>query len=159
MNKKIAMLIAVFVVGILPLVLADTSDHAYTASVGTASNIIITELDTSFSNCAVASSCDQITDSLNIQNTGNTAPSTGISAAFTSDVGGVYGLVDATNVIPGTNFQINSVALTANTSTTEVVAVGSLGAGADLNVSADLSIPGGQASGSYNGTVQLSWTA
>jgi len=158
MKKHGIVLLIAAIISIVPFVMADSS-HDYTATIGSTSNIIITELDTSFSNCAVASSCDQIASSLNIQNTGNAAPSTGISAAFTTNVATVYGLVSGSDVIPGNNFELNNTALANTLSTTEIVVVGDLGAGVDFNIPADLAIPAGQAAASYTGTVQLSWTA
>ena len=140
--------------------LAVDSDHTYTATVGAVSNIVVTELDVSFSNCQVAGNCDDITDSLTIENQGNTNPSSNMTAEFTTTNTTMYGLnASATDWIPGDNFGLNGVALT-NDGTTVVVATNTtLTAGYDQNWNATLSIPAGQAAGSYSGEVRLSWTA
>ena len=158
---KKAILSIAMIIFLAVMVWADDSDHTYTATVQGVSNIVITELDTAFGTCVPGSSCTQITDSLNVQNQGNTAPTAGLNGTFLSTNGTIYGLnlTTGADCIAGDNFDLNGVTFTDDGTAVQVIAAGSLTAGYDANWTADLSVPAGQASGSYSGTIRLTWTA
>ena len=148
----------VMLTALMAFVWAD-SEIDYSASVSGTSNVIITTLSSSFAACIPGNNCTTISDSLNIRNTGNEDPTTGINASFMTNVtASTYGLNVSTNYIAGGNFTLNATHLKSTNNSVEIIVNSSIPSSSDFNISATLYIPSGQAAGTYKGVVLLSWT-
>lgn len=160
MRKALIMIVAL-IVCIVPFAYVNAASEErffnYTATVESESNIEITNVSALDFGNVIPSLVYTDTDSLNIVNTGNREPTTGLNASFTTDIGGVYGLNSTTDVINASYFSLNSFALDTTGAPVEIVANTSIPAGADFNISAELEVPDGQAPGFYLGTVRINW--
>ena len=157
--KKTTILLIIFIL-LAVIVLADTDDHTYIATVGDISNIIITSSNTSFGLCVAGTSCTLIEESLRVRNEGNIPPSSNMTGVFITNNATTYGLnASATDWMPGDNFALNGVAFSNDGINVTVATNTTLISGYDLYWNATLNIPTGQASGNYEGTIRLSWNA
>jgi hypothetical protein len=160
--KKAIILVVALVACLLPLAFAAPGtmtwrNFTYYATVSGESNIIVTNLSTNFGTCIPNAWCTDLTNSLNVLNTGNQAPQTGINAAFTTTNTTTYGLISGANAIPGNNFWLNGTQLTSTAVPVQIIANTSIPAGANFNVTARLFIPAQQAAGAYSGIINLTW--
>ena len=136
------------------------SEITYSASISNVSNLIVTTISSSFATCVPGNNCTSIDNSINVRNTGNKAPATGINASFMTNVtASTYGLNFSTNYIAGGNFTLNATHLRSTNNSVEIVANGSIGSDTNISMAATLYIPSFQVAGTYKGVVLLSWTA
>ena len=161
MENKIAIVMAMTALMVAalaaPIVMAE--DVEYTASVVT-SNIVVAQMNTAFGDL-LAGASNELSPSLNLTNSGGAAAD--VDAKFTTNVGGLFGLVSGTDVIGGSNFEIgtdgNEAALNDVGSDTALGPNNQVPAGSSVNYDAILTVPGSQAVGSYTGNVRLTFTA
>ena len=121
-----------------------------------AANVVVTQNDVSFGNINKGGTAEILT-SLTLTNTGD-APAS-IEAKFITSSGATYGLINATNVIGGSNFSIGpdegeTALKNGNTSTS----ISTLAPGATVDYDAILYVPTAQVEGDYLGTVQITWS-
>lgn len=158
-NKLVIAIAALMVVALAaPVVMA--ADVSYSASVVT-SDVIVTPVNTAFGDI-LAGTSKEITDSLTLSNSGGAAAN--VDAKFTTPTGGpTYGLVSGADVMGGSNFQIGTDMneVTLDDIGTDIVlgASNQVPAGGSASYDAILAVPSGQAAGSYEGTIQLTFTA
>ena len=155
-NKLAIAIVALMVVALAaPAVMAD--DVGYSATVGTGQSTSVTASDGAFGNVNAGSDfADNVkADSITCQNVGNADAS--VNASFLSNVSGTtYGLVNASNVIGGSNFKLGNSTFNALTdSGAEVTLSDGVPAASTVTYDAKLKVPAGQAAGAYTGTVQL----
>ena len=156
MEKKIAIVIATLMMAALvaPAVMAD--DVEYSATVVTC-DISVTTDNIGFGNLVAGSDTNLIENSLYLHNIGGA--DCNVSAEFTtSNV--IYGLTSDSDVIGGSNFSIgpSSGSLVLLENTADDTFIGSVLASNNESYNANLKVPTGQATGFYNGTVQLTFT-
>lgn len=128
----------------------------YSATVFSGQNIVVGTVNGAFGDMMVSDN-ETITSSLPLTNDGDWTGT--VNAKFTTVVGLDYGLVSPamspTLVIPGDNFKLNGVTLSA---ANEDTLLGSVNAEETVTYSAELTVPSSQAAGVYGGTVELTFT-
>ena len=149
---------------ILPGAMAEPVD-SYTVTVSDGQSTSITSTtDVDFGALNPGTDNNEIPDSFGLTNVGNTDCT--ISAAFSTDEGGIYGLVNTTYVIGGGNFSMNNTDGTTPTYVDLDNDVGTTSMTTDNDVIADevedtwsvtLDIPAGQYAAIYSGTVELTF--
>ena len=159
MEKKIAIALAALMIAALvaPAVMAD--NVPYSATVTGGQSTTVTTSNGAFGSVKTGSGFDTnvITASINCTNVGTDAAS--VDAKFISNSGTTYGLVNGTNVIGGSNFQLGNATFNAlNDGGTDVSLTDGVPAEANVAYHAKLQVPAGQALGSYTGTVQLTFS-
>lgn len=137
-----------FVSWMLSVLTAETSSGG--------ANVAVTQNNVSFGNINKGGTAEIIA-SLNLTNTGD-APAS-IEAEFITSSGVTYGLINATNVIGGSNFSIgpngNETALDNGDISTSI---STLAPGDTVDYNAILYVPVAQVEGDYLGTVQITWS-
>ena len=106
-----------------------------------------------------AGTTNTIEPTFTLNNTGNLAAN--ITAAFTTDVGGIYGLINTTHVIAGTNFSLQSAAQTytpLGATVSGVMMVDDVPANTAEAWNAKLVIPAVQYAMVYTGTIQITFS-
>ena len=159
MKNKLAIAIVALMVAALaaPLVMAD--DVPYTATVTSGQSTSVTASIGTFSDVECPSDFDDnvITNSITCENVGNAAAS--VAAKFTTGDGTTYGLTKGSDVIGGSNFQLGDLTFdTLNDAGSDVTLTDGVPATSTVTYDAKLKVPSGQASGSYGGTVQLTFS-
>ena len=159
MEKKIAIALAALMVAALaaPAVMAD--NVPYSATVTGGQSTTVTTSNGAFGSVETGSGFETnvITASINCTNVGTDAAS--VAAKFLTNNGTIYGLVNDTNVIGGSNFMLGNATFNAlNDEGTDVMLTDGVPAGANVAYHAKLQVPAGQALGSYTGTVQLTFS-
>ena len=151
------------VAGIFAASAANPTD--YTLTVTSAQNTALTSDDTTLP-AALAGATSEQTSSFHLNNAGNVAAN--VSAQFTTDASGTYGLVSGANVIPGTSFYLKAateggayIPLLATASDTLITIEGDAVAADNVADYFDVqvSIPANKAAASYTGTVQLTFSS
>ena len=159
MEKKIAIALAALMVAALAAPVVMASDVPYSATVTGGQSTSVTTSNGAFGSVKTGSDFDTnvITASINCTNLGTDAAS--VAAKFITNVETTYGLVNDTNVIGGSNFQLGNAIFNAlNDEGTDVMLTDGVPAGANVAYHAKLQVPAGQALGSYTGTVQLTFS-
>ena len=161
MENKIVIAIATLMVVALAAPVVMAADVPYTATVSTAANVAVGINGAAFGS-VLAGTTHEITDSLTLTNTGNSVAS--VSAKFTTNDGGTYGLTTSTNtVIGGSNFQIgidgSELALSNGDTNTALAGSNVAASGGTVNYDAILTVPAGQEAGDYTGNVLLTFTS
>jgi len=137
-----------FVSWMLSVLTAETSSGA--------ANVVVTQNDVSFGNINKGGTAEIIA-SLNLTNTGD-APAS-IEAKFITSSGATYGLINATNVIGGSNFSIGPDEGEIPLSDGDIsTSISTLAPGATVDYDAILYVPTAQVEGDYLGTVQITWS-
>ena len=159
MEKKIAIALAVLMIAALaaPVVMAD--NVPYSATVTGGQSTTVTTSNGAFGSVETGSGFETnvITASINCTNAGTDAAS--VAAKFLTNNGTIYGLVNDTNVIGGSNFMLGNATFNAlNDEGTDVMLTDGVPAGANVAYHAKLQVPAGQALCSYTGTVQLTFS-
>ena len=159
MEKKIAIALAVLMIAALaaPVVMAD--NVPYSATVTGGQSTTVTSSNGAFGSVKTGSGFETnvITASINCTNAGTDAAS--VAAKFLTNSGTIYGLVNDTNVIGGSNFMLGNATFNAlNDEGTDVMLTDGVPADANVAYHAKLQVPAGQALGSYTGTVQLTFS-
>ena len=158
MENKIAIAMAALMVVALAAPAVMAHDANYSATVTGTANVAVTLNDGTFGGVAAGTETE-ITDSLELNNTGNAAAD--VSAKFITNVSGNHGLVNASNVIGADNFKIgtdgNETALNPDGSDKPLGIDNRVPALQIRNYDAKLNVPVGQALGSYSGTVRLTF--
>ncbi len=161
MDKKIGIAMAALMVAALvaPAVMAQ-ENVGYSASVSGTATVAVTITDNTFGDVPAGTTAS-ITPSLNLNNTGNAAAD--VNARFTTNVSGLYGLVNASNVIGGTNFSIGRngttlVPLNDDNTNPPLGPLNRVPASTAIDYNAALFVPVGTLLGSYSGNVQLTFT-
>lgn len=167
-TKTISLIILIIIMAIGIIVLpgamaASVDSYVVTISSGQSTSITTTT-DVLFGALAPGTDDNEIADSFGLTNVGNTDCT--VSAAFSTDEGGVYGLVNTTYVIGGGNFSMNNTEGTTPTYVDLDNLVDATSMTTDNNVIADatedtwsvtLDIPVGQYAAIYTGTVELTF--
>ena len=159
MEKKIAIALAVLMIAALaaPVVMADNVPYSATVTGGQSTTVISS--NGAFGSVKTGSGFETnvITASINCTNVGTDAAS--VAAKFLTNNGTIYGLVNDTNVIGGSNFMLGNATFNAlNDEGTDVMLTDGVPADANVAYHAKLQVPAGQALGSYTGTVQLTFS-
>ena len=161
-TKKIAIALAVMIVTAIAAPAAMGADVGYSAIVGEGQNTVLTIVNgTAFGNVESPSTNNQINDTFKLNNNGNKAAE--VKAKFTSDVGGIYGLVSGTDVIGGSNFSLQAdgggTKDALNNAGTDVTLSYQVPAdGNDHAYDAWLDVPAMTPDGTYNGNVQITFS-
>ena len=145
----------------VPMVGADVSGDTtpdYIATVtSTTFDITVEVKDTDFGELARGTAGD-IDKSLKIKNKGSVGFT--MSAAFTTQRGGTYGMNSTNDVIPGTNFGMkehSSSSYTVLTATTTATTICSSTA-KDTYIDVKLDVPSGVHAEDYSGTIELTFS-
>jgi len=171
MNKNIlaiAICIAL-VAGIYAASAAESGTPSnYTLTVTSAQNTALNTLDTALDE-VLAGAVSTTASTFTLNNTGNVAAN--VSAQFTTNATGAnastYGLVNGTNVIPGTSFYLNAttesgayIPLSASATGTLITVEGNaVVADSELDYfDVQVTVPAAQVSAIYTGTVQLTFS-
>jgi hypothetical protein len=129
---------------------------AETSGAAPGPNVVVTRNNVSFGNITRGGT-REILASLTLQNTGTA--SANIQAKFINSSGATYGLVNASNVIGGSNFSIGpNTYETALSNGNFQTAISTLAPGATVNYDAILHVPIAQTQGNYAGTVEITWS-
>lgn len=137
-----------FVSWMLSVLTAETSSGA--------ANVVVTQNDVSFGNINKGDTAEILT-SLTLENTGD-APAS-IEAKFITSSGATYGLINATNVIGGSNFSIGPDGSETALDNGDIsTSISTLAPGATVDYDAILYVPAAQVDGDYLGTVQITWS-
>jgi len=159
MEKKIAIALAVLMIAALAAPVVMAGDVPYSATVTGGQSTTVTSSNGAFGSVKTGSGFETnvITASINCTNAGTDAAS--VAAKFLTNSGTIYGLVNDTNVIGGSNFMLGNATFNAlNDEGTDVMLTDGVPADANVAYHAKLQVPAGQALGSYTGTVQLTFS-
>ena len=145
-----AVMISMIAACAVPMAGAETEEYTATVTVSTI-DITILQANTNFGDIARGDT-GTIAQSLHIRNKGQTAT---MSAKFTTSEGSVYGMLSDNydDVIPGTNFELEDVALNGGGSDEEICDITK----GTTWISADLHAPDNVYADSYTGTIELTF--
>jgi hypothetical protein len=166
-NKKVAFALAVMMVATLTvpaitgqLVFDDTPE--YTVTVLTGCDVTIGIVNTDFGNILAGDSAE-LTPTFNLTNIGDWNAT--VEAKFLTNDGAVWGMQSDANMIPGNNFGLEAVDLgetvytnLANSDTDTVIPPELPADASTYNYDAQLIVPAMQASGTYTGMIQLTFS-
>jgi hypothetical protein len=147
-----AVMISMIAACAVPMVGAEAEEYTATVTVSTI-DITILQANTNFGEIARGGT-GTIAQSLHIQNKGQIAT---MAAKFTTSEDSVYGMLSDNydDVIPGTNFELEDVALNAEETDKEICQITK----GTTWISADLLAPTDVYADSYTGTIELTFTA
>jgi len=155
-NKLTIAIVALMVAALVaPGVMA--ADVEYSASVGSTANVVVYGTDSEFGTIAAGATYPK-ESSIILKNSGNAVGT--VTAEFTTNVSGSYGMVSETDVVmPAEKLTIGGQALDNGGSPVTLTTVPAHDGTNDGTRSYDavLTVPAGQASGTYTGNVQLTF--
>jgi len=158
-NKLAITIVALMVLALAaPAVMAATT---YTATVQAGQNTAVEVGTGGVAFAAILQGDDKtLVNSLKLTNTGGVAAT--VTAAFTTNNGTTWGLVDTPIVLPGNNFELgisgNLKPLNFNSATAvDLTPANNVPAGNFVDYDAKLTVPSLQAAGDYSGAVELAF--
>ena len=147
--KQIFALIVIVMLGVFPLIIAEEINYGADVQIHPM-NFSIEDKKTTFGLIYTGKS-KILTPSFAINNT-NDSCNISVSAFFTTNVNGTYGLINNSEVISADNFQLNGVSLSSNG---DAVYIDSVINGTLKYYDARLSVPVAQEPVIYNGNIEL----
>ncbi len=157
MENKIAIAIVALMVAALAAPVVMAADVSYSASVGSTANVVVSSSDSAFGTVSTGTAYTK-SPSITLTNSGNAVGT--VTAEFTTDVSGSYGMVSVSNdVIPADALTIDGYALNNDGSHDTLSQVPAHDGTNDGTVSYDavFTVPVGQTPGTYTGNVQLTF--
>ncbi|MCZ7383108.1 MAG: hypothetical protein O8C64_16245 [Candidatus Methanoperedens sp.] len=156
---KKTIVVAIFITAIMATVAIPSfaADVGYNATVAGGQNTFVVATNGNFGTILVGQS-KIINNSVTLNNTGDVNAT--VDARFNDGIGGVYGLVSGSNVLPAGNFSLGNAPITwtalDNNGNDTRVAIAP-GYGTITILDAKLDVPSTQPGGAYNGTVVLTF--
>lgn len=157
MNNKLAIAIVAVMVAALAAPAVMAADVVYSASVGSAANVVVDFSNSSFGSVS-AGSTYTIDPSITLTNSGNAIGT--VDAEFTTNLSATeHGMVSGSSVILAEHLTIDEEPLNNDGTPDTLSQVPAHSGGTDGTVSyvAELYVPVGQAPVSYTGNVQLTF--
>jgi len=157
MNNKLAIAIVALMVAALAAPAVMAADVSYSANVGSAANVVVSgEPDSAFGGVSAGTTHTK-SPSIILINSGNAVGT--VTAQFTTNVSGNFGMISGTEVIPANALTIDEQALDNSGSSVTLSSVPPHAGSSDGTVSynATLTIPLGQTPVEYTGNVLLTF--